>query len=150
MPSGYRAAEILAYHARDPESLCEKSEGNRIWKALLTPDGPAVLEISLEKEGAWCRIHAAKKMGSESMAHLHAAALRMLGLNNEIAHFEKRVSGDSKLAVFTRRKGLRVPTIPTGFDGLCWAILGLQINVKFASTLRREIVQLWVARKSAR
>src|SRR5580698_7459051 len=142
LPPGYRAAEILAYHGRDPESLCEKSEGNRLWKALLTPDGAAVLEISLEKEGAWCRVHAAKTMCRESMAHSHASALRMLGLNNEIAHFEKRVASDNKLSMFARRKGLRVPTIPTGFDGLCWAIIGQQINVKFAATLRREIVQL--------
>jgi AraC family transcriptional regulator of adaptative response / DNA-3-methyladenine glycosylase II len=142
LPPGYRALEVLGYHARDPESLCEKSEGNRIWKALLTPDGPAVLEISLEHEGAWCRVHAGKKMGRESTAHLHHAALRMLGLNNEVSLFEKRVLGDPKLAVFARRKGLRVPTIPTGFDGLCWAIIGQQINVKFAGALRREIIHL--------
>jgi AraC family transcriptional regulator, regulatory protein of adaptative response / DNA-3-methyladenine glycosylase II len=142
LPPGYRAAEILGYHARDPESPCEKSEGNKIWKALATGDGPVVLEISLEKDGAWCRIHAARRMGRESMAHLHASALRMLGLNNEVAHFEKRIAGDGRLALFARRRGLRVPTIPTGFDGLCWAIIGQQINVKFAATLRREIIHL--------
>lgn len=32
LPSGYRAKEVLAYHARDPESLCERSEDNRIGK----------------------------------------------------------------------------------------------------------------------
>ncbi len=142
LPSGYRAQEILSYHARDPGSPCEKSEGNRIWKALLTPDGPAVLELSLESEGAWCRAHAAKKLGRESMAALHLSALKMLGLNNEIALFEKRVAADPALAVFSRRKGLRVPTIPTGIDGLCWAIIGQQINVKFAASLRREIIHL--------
>src|ERR1700729_2697480 len=51
LPPGYRAKEVLAYHARDPESLCEKSVDNRIWKALHTEDGPAILELSLEKEG---------------------------------------------------------------------------------------------------
>jgi AraC family transcriptional regulator of adaptative response / DNA-3-methyladenine glycosylase II len=139
LPPGYRAAEVLGYHARDPESPCEKSEGNRIWKALLTPDSPAVLEISLEGEGAWCRVHAAKKVGMDGIAQLHAAALRMLGLNNEVTQFEKRVAGE---AFFARRKGLRLPTIPTGFDGLCWAIIGQQINVKFAAALRREIILL--------
>ena len=142
LPAGYRATEILAYHARDPESACEKSEGNKLWKAISTEDGPAVLEISLESEGAWCRVHSDNKMSRESMAQLHAAALKMLGLNNEIAHFEKRIAGETKFAMFTRRKGLRVPTIPTGFDGLCWAIIGQQINVKFAAALRREIINL--------
>ena len=32
LPSAYRAQEILAYHARDPESPCERVDGNRIFK----------------------------------------------------------------------------------------------------------------------
>ncbi|MGH6872887.1 MAG: Ada metal-binding domain-containing protein [Rhizomicrobium sp.] len=142
LPPGYRATEVLAYHARDPESVCEKSEGSRIWKGLATPDGPAVLEVSLEGEGAWARVHAPKKVGRESLAQLHAQALRMLGLNNEVAAFERRVTADPALSLFTRRRGLRVPSIPTGFDGLAWAIIGQQINVKFATSLRREVIRL--------
>jgi AraC family transcriptional regulator of adaptative response / DNA-3-methyladenine glycosylase II len=142
LPPGYRAQEVLAYHARDPESLCEKSEGSRIWKALVTEEGPCVLEISLESEGAWCRVHTDHKLSQLSMGRLHAAALRMLGLNNDVAAFEKRAAGDPALALFRRRRGMRVPMIPTGFDGLCWAIIGQQINLKFAAALRREIILL--------
>src|SRR6202012_3650422 len=40
------------------------------------------------------------------------------------------------------RRGLRLPLLPTGFDALCWGIIGQQINIKFASSLRREIVAL--------
>jgi AraC family transcriptional regulator of adaptative response / DNA-3-methyladenine glycosylase II len=137
LPVGYRAKEVLAYHARDPESLCERSEGNRIWKALLTRDGPTMLELSLEKDGVWARVHADKKLGRASLAFLHEAALRILGLNNETAPFE------SRYADFTApRRGLRLPNIPTGFDGLAWGIIGQQINVKFASSLRSEIIRM--------
>jgi AraC family transcriptional regulator of adaptative response / DNA-3-methyladenine glycosylase II len=143
LPAGYRAKEVLAYHARDPEGLCERSEGNKIWKALLTPDGGAVLEISLESDGAWCRIHAEKKMGRESMAQLHTVALKILGLNNEVALFETRMGRHARTApMIARQRGLRLPCIPTNFDGLCWAIIGQQINVKFAGALRREIIAL--------
>jgi AraC family transcriptional regulator of adaptative response / DNA-3-methyladenine glycosylase II len=137
MPSAYRAKEVLAYHGRDPESLCEKSEGSKIWKALLTEDGPAILELSLEKEGIWVRIHAEQKLSRTSLAFLHEAALRILGLNNETAPFETRH------AEFTApRRGLRLPNIPTGFDGLAWGIIGQQINIKFASSLRSEIIRM--------
>jgi len=137
LPAGYRAKEVLAYHARDPESLCERSEGNRIWKALLTDDGPAILELSLEKEGVWVRVHADGKLSRSSLAFLHDAALKILGLNNETAPFETRH------AAFTApRRGLRLPNIPTGFDGLAWGIIGQQINVKFASSLRSEIIRM--------
>jgi 3-methyladenine DNA glycosylase/8-oxoguanine DNA glycosylase len=37
---------------------------------------------------------------------------------------------------------LRLPNIPTGFDGLAWGIIGQQINVKFASSLRSEIIRM--------
>jgi AraC family transcriptional regulator, regulatory protein of adaptative response / DNA-3-methyladenine glycosylase II len=142
LPAGWRAQEIVAYHGRDPESPCEKGEGNKILKALSTPEGAAVLEISLESDGAWCRVAAPKKLSRASMAHLHASALRMLGLNGEVAAFEKRLAEDSSTRHLLRRKGLRVPSIPTAIDGLCWAIIGQQINVKFAAALRREIIHL--------
>ncbi|MEO8301294.1 MAG: Ada metal-binding domain-containing protein, partial [Rhizomicrobium sp.] len=137
LPAGYRAKELLGYHARDPLSLSEKSEGNRIWKALHTDDGPVVLEISIEPGQAWVRLHAEAKLGAVSMAALHAAALKILALTNEVTQFEARHAD-----FVQNRRGLRMPLLPTGFDALCWGIIGQQINVKFASALRREIVEL--------
>src|SRR3954454_3639380 len=143
LPGGYRAQEILAYHARDPESPCERVNGNRILKALRTPQGPVGLELSLEAEGAWARVHGVGKMSQETAALLHASALRMLGLNNEVTAFETRMAKHEGFASLVgKRRGLRVPAIPTGFDGLCWAIIGQQVNVKFAGALRREILNL--------
>ena len=137
LPLAYRATEILAYHARDPLAVSERSEGNRIWKALHTEDGPAVLEIAIEPGQAWVRVHAEHKMGRSSMAALHAAALRILALTHDVATFESRHTDFVKT-----RRGLRMPLLPTGFDALCWGIIGQQINVKFASSLRREMVEL--------
>jgi len=143
LPGGYRAQEILAYHARDPESPCERVDGNRILKALRTPQGPVALELSLEAEGAWARVYGVDKISRETAALLHASALRMLGLNNEVTAFETRMAKHEGFAPLVgKRKGLRVPAIPTGFDGLCWAIIGQQVNVKFAAALRREILNL--------
>jgi AraC family transcriptional regulator of adaptative response / DNA-3-methyladenine glycosylase II len=137
LPAHYRAAEILAYHARDPDGPCERSEGNRIWKALQTPDGPALVEIALEREGAWVRVEAGRKLGREAMAFLHQAVLRMLGLVNTVSQFE------SRHAAFTaRRKGLRLPGLATGFDALAWGVIGQQIHIKFAGSLRRELIEI--------
>lgn len=147
LPAGYRALEILAYHDRDRESPCERVDGNRIFKALLLPEGAVVLEVSLEGDSAWCRVHPERALSRDSMAALHAAALRMLGLAGDVAGFETRMARAPRTArFFARRKGLRVPLIPTGFDGLCWAIIGQQINVRFAAALRREILNLAGAR----
>ncbi|MBV8801297.1 MAG: DNA-3-methyladenine glycosylase 2 family protein [Alphaproteobacteria bacterium] len=143
LPAGYRAQEILAYHARDPESPTERVEGSRIFKALRTPQGPVALELSLESDGAWAKVHGIGKMTRETAALLHNSALRMLGLNNEVTAFETRMAKQQQFAsLVAKRRGLRLPTTPTGFDGLCWAIIGQQVNVKFAAALRREILNL--------
>jgi AraC family transcriptional regulator of adaptative response / DNA-3-methyladenine glycosylase II len=143
LPAGYRAQEILAYHGRDPESPCERVEGRRIFKALMTPDGACVLEIALEPDGAWCRAHAEVKISPQSMTQLHRASLRMLGLTSDVKSFETRARNDAMLsAMIARQRGLRVPLTASGFEALCWGIIGQQINVKFAASLRREILNL--------
>jgi AraC family transcriptional regulator of adaptative response / DNA-3-methyladenine glycosylase II len=71
------------------------------------------------------------------MASLHGAALKILALTNDVTPFETRHAEFVK-----NRRGLRMPLLPTGFDALCWGIIGQQIHVKFASSLRREMVDL--------
>ncbi len=96
-----------------------------------------MIEISIETGQAWVKVHATRKLGREAMAALHAAALKVLALTNDVTQFENRHA-----AFVQNRRGLRMPLLPTGFDALCWGIIGQQINVKFACALRREIVEL--------
>jgi AraC family transcriptional regulator, regulatory protein of adaptative response / DNA-3-methyladenine glycosylase II len=137
LPAGYRAGEVLAYHARDPEGLTERSEGNQIWKALPTADGPVVMHLTLDSARASVQVHADRRIGAASIAGLHGDALHMLGLVNQIEHFERQHA-----AFVKPRRGLRLPLIPRGFDALCWAITGQQINLSFASALRRAMIGL--------
>jgi len=137
LPQAYRPGEVLAYHARDPEGLTERSAGNQIWKALTTADGPVVLQLTLDSSHVSVQVNSDHRIGRESMAALHTDALHMLGLVNRIDQFER------KHAAFVQpRRGLRLPLIPRGFDALCWAITGQQINLKFASALRRSMIGL--------
>jgi len=143
LPAAWRDTEILSYHARDPESLCERVGDRRIAKALATQDGPVILEITLESDGVWCRAQSSMRLSAASMAMLHRSAIKMLGLANDVSGFETRAGRDGRLApVVARRRGLRLPLTPTGFDGLAWAIIGQQVNVKFATSLRCEIITL--------
>jgi AraC family transcriptional regulator, regulatory protein of adaptative response / DNA-3-methyladenine glycosylase II len=143
LPAGWRADEIVGYHGRDPDSLCERVEDRRIFKALLSEDGPVILEIALERESAWCRVHAGSTVGPEAMELAQMAALRMLGLTGEVAQFETRAARDTRFSpLLAKRRGMRVPMTGTPFDALCWAIIGQQINIKFAAALRREMLEI--------
>jgi AraC family transcriptional regulator of adaptative response / DNA-3-methyladenine glycosylase II len=95
------------------------------------------VEIAVETGQAWVKVHADRKLGRGAMAALHAASLKMLALTNDVTQFETR---NPQLAA--PRKGLRMPLLPTGFDALCWGIIGQQINIKFATNLRREMIEI--------
>jgi AraC family transcriptional regulator of adaptative response / DNA-3-methyladenine glycosylase II len=143
LPAGWRADEILGYHGRDPESLCERVEDRRLFKALLSEDGPVILEIALERESAWCKVHASRAVCAQTMELAQTAALRMLGLTSDVTQFESRAARDPRLSLLlNRRRGMRVPMTATPFDALCWAVIGQQINVKFAGALRRELLSI--------
>ncbi len=143
LPGGYRAAEVLAYHARDPASPCERVDGTSIYKALPLDGATAVLEMSLEPQAAWCRVHSDEKLAPRSVETVHGVAVRMLGLNGDVAPFEARAARDARMAaLLARRRGLRLPLTPSEFEGLSWAIIGQQINIAFASSLRRELLAL--------
>jgi AraC family transcriptional regulator of adaptative response / DNA-3-methyladenine glycosylase II len=137
LPRGFRATEILAYHARYPESASERSAGNRIWKALTTPDGAAVLELTLNPMHVRAQIHTDAKLSRVSVAELHASAIAMLGLTHDVRAFERQHA-----ALARDRRGLRLPLLPNAFDALCWGIVGQQINVRFAGKLRQVLIGL--------
>jgi AraC family transcriptional regulator of adaptative response / DNA-3-methyladenine glycosylase II len=143
LPAGYRAADVLAYHARDPASPAEQVRGTTLVKALSFGADAAVLEIEIEPQVAWCRVHADARVVERHIAAVHTVALRLLGLTLDVTAFETRAARDPRMAALTaRRPGLRLPLTAGGFDALCWAIIGQQINVTFASALRRELLDL--------
>lgn len=135
LPKDFRVADVLAYHGRDPQSPCERVEGATLFKAL---HGHA-LEITFQGKGAECRIHGEGRGGS--MVGFHRQVLRMLGLHQDPASFERAASKDPALGRLTQaRPGLRVPLTADVWEALVWAILGQQVNLAFAYALRRALV----------
>jgi DNA-3-methyladenine glycosylase II len=63
-------------------------------------------------------------------------------LDNDLTPFYAMSQGDSLLnGVVTRLYGLRNMGIPDLFEALCWGIIGQQINLAFAYTLKRRFVE---------
>src|SRR5690606_4420427 len=133
LPARYRTNDVLAYHGRDPASPSEKVQGMRLLKAVALAGRPTVLEIELGARRATCRVHDGPRPGAARMRAAHAVALRLLGLTADVRAFEARARRDPMLApLVARRPGLHLPLTATTFDGLCWAIIGQQINLAFA------------------
>ncbi|MCX5479298.1 hypothetical protein OSH08_09800 [Kaistia geumhonensis] len=137
LPPDYRAAEVLAYHGRDPASLSERVTGARIEKPLVVDGGPVL--VTLEIAGDEARLSADRSLSDAAEAAIETMARRMLGLLSDPDAFEAH---PASAALVGARRGLRIPLTATVFEALCWAVIGQQINLTFAAALRREMVDL--------
>lgn len=144
LPPGYLPGPTLRAWGRDPESLSERVGGRHIARALRTADGAgALLHVELGEGAARCRVEAARPLPRESWYAAHRVAVRMLGLAGEVEAFERHVARRRETArLVAGRRGLRVPLTPDAFEALTWAVLGQQVNLAFAFTLRRQVLAL--------
>ena len=145
LPKNYRAQEILNFHARDPEQLAERITGISIAKAIMVNEYQTLINIELESRAAVCTFHTDDPQFSVTLA------LRiindMLGLTIAVEPFERKMNSDAFIgALIHRQKGLRIPQAATPFEALTWAIIGQQINLRFAVQLRHTLIKLGGAR----
>jgi AraC family transcriptional regulator of adaptative response / DNA-3-methyladenine glycosylase II len=143
LPANYRAAETLRVNGRDALSLTERVNGNVVVKRFHVDDVPVELEITLASGRARCTFASKSPLPAESAAAVHQAALRMLGIGSDSDGFERRAASEPEIArLVSPRKGLRIPGAATPFEALAWSIVGQQVNLPFAFTLRRVMVEL--------
>ena len=138
LPGDYRHEDILRFHARDVEQLAERVEGNRILKGVTVNAMPVVIGITLQKKRAIVEVDGAEGEGEL----VRVMAESMLALRLEPADFEKAMCDDLMLgAIIQRQRGLRIPQTATVFEAITWAVMGQQISVSFALTLRRAFIR---------
>jgi len=64
-------------------------------------------------------------------------------LDRDINPFYELLSNTSFKYMTEMFSGLRMVGIPDLFESLCWCIIGQQINLTFAHTLKRRLVEKW-------
>ncbi len=133
LPAGYRHDDVLAFHGRDPLQLAERVEPGRIRKGVLLNGKAVLLDVRLDDGVARCSVD----------GDADEALLNILGLRIDPAPFLKAVKKDPLLGPLAKRQpGLRIMQSATIFEALTWAIIGQQINLPFAISLRRTFIEL--------
>jgi DNA-3-methyladenine glycosylase II len=142
LPPDYRRQDVFTFHGRDTETLAERIDGQTIRKGVMIDGVPAVLEIDLgaQLDQALCIVDLD---GARLPDQAQEMLLNVLGLRIDPAPFEAAVANDPLFAPLVRReRGLRVIQSTTIFEALSWAIIGQQINLGFAISLRRTFIAL--------
>ena len=141
LPPHYRSADVLAFHARDAEGLAEQVSGEHIRKAVLLGGVPVLLDVTLTPGAA-----AVPHRGRWRTGRRHAGArARGPGQHPGAAHRSGAFAASCAPIRRSRRwwrasPGLRIVQSATVFEALTWAIIGQQINLPFAISLRRTFI----------
>lgn len=140
LPSDYLPGYTLRHLGRDPRSPTERVEGATVIRALRLGGGPARLEMELGGGVARCRLQGVG--GDAALREAEEVAKRLLGLRWDAAGFERHVERLGLERLVEGRRGLRMPMTADAFEGLVWVIVGQQVNLAFAYTLRRVVIEL--------
>ena len=142
LPAQYRVADVLAFHARDAEELAEQVGEDSVRKAVLLNGVPVLFALRFRQDEVACRIEADAELDAAGAALAQAALRNILALRIDPAPFADAVRDDAVFGPLVRRlPGLRIVQSATVFEALTWAIIGQQINLPFAISLRRTFIQ---------
>jgi AraC family transcriptional regulator of adaptative response / DNA-3-methyladenine glycosylase II len=144
LPAAYSPAPALEYLGRDAKSLTMRVAGRSFATGVRLGGHPAVLRAEMGSGAVRATIEGSgpRPLPPDAAAEAHAHLLRLLGLHRDPAPFERRTAADPRLApLVAGREGLRIPQVPDPFDALAWVIVGQQITLGFAFTLRERLVQ---------
>lgn len=142
LPRHYRSVDFLDFHQRDALMVAERVCNNVLNKGIVWKGNAVHLSIEFQKNRANVELQIEGKKPYDPVL-LKTAIERMLGLQQNITAFEKTFSTHPQLgALIEKSSGLRIAVTATPFEAISWAIIGQQISLSAAISIRRKFIQL--------
>ncbi|MES2797411.1 MAG: DNA-3-methyladenine glycosylase [Bacteroidota bacterium] len=139
-PPNFSFAECLWFLDRNYDDCLHAVEGNVVRKVLTDDENIALIEIA--ESANHLTINILKGYISDKFVKDFVA--EWFDLERDIIPFYKKIENDKEFAFMaTDFNGLRLLGIPDAFEALCWCIIGQQINLTFAYSLKRRITETY-------
>lgn len=140
LPSNFNAQAFLDFHQRDKQHTAERVQGQTLYKAILYRHQPALLRFELLPGQALVSVDTDQN-DAVARQDFTIIAERMLGLTQDVQTFENTYSDHPVLAPLLKsHTGLRLDVLARPFEALSWAIIGQQISLSAATSVRRQLI----------
>jgi DNA-3-methyladenine glycosylase II len=150
LPEPFRYEQNLGYLSRSTNECLFYVDNSDIYKLLEIGDNRLIIAVNSEDNMQLCiRIipHADETLAPcirEDVAHY---VWEWFDLGTDLTPFYELAKGDPLLSQVTQDfYGLRLMGIPDLFEAMSWGIIGQQINLTFAYTLKRRLVEAFGTR----
>ena len=152
LPKDFNRQSFIDFHRRDEQEVAERHSGHIIEKGLSWGSNPGLLRFDFSPRGG-VEVSLDSDCGGEliNKEELSRLVEHMLGLDQNIVAFEALCSAKNSAfsRLVERQKGLRIPQSASPFEAFSWAIIGQQISVKAAISIRRRFIQAFGAQHSS-
>ncbi|NWK78936.1 DNA-3-methyladenine glycosylase [Aquitalea sp. LB_tupeE] len=144
LPEDYQPQSVLAYHGRDQAGPAERWQDRHLRKGVLLQGAAVELALCFEPGRLQARVcGAASHPWPVLLPQVQQAVRRMAGLNGQREAWMQLARQQPDAArLLAGKPALWLPLTAEPFEALCWAIIGQQINLSFATALRRSLIQL--------
>jgi DNA-3-methyladenine glycosylase II len=146
VPRPFSFAENMNYLSRSPKECMFQVANDKVYKLIPQADRPLLIEIS-SNDGCNLLIHyRGDSLPAESDETTDNAVIQYVrewfDLDTDLTPFYELASQDLLLKQVVKQfYGLRNIGISDFFEALCWGIIGQQINLAFAYTLKKRFVE---------
>jgi DNA-3-methyladenine glycosylase II len=141
LPEQFSFDLAVSFLLRSPRELLHRVEGDRVFKALKI-DGLIILcSLELEKNSLSVKFLSGKPdtRQKEKVANY---IREWFDLETDLMPFYEMAKKDPLLKdLVIKYRGYRIVGQPDLFESLIWAVLGQQINLQFAYTLKERFVE---------
>ncbi|TDL80384.1 Ada metal-binding domain-containing protein [Peribacillus frigoritolerans] len=140
-PTDFAFSECLVFLGRSAAEVLHRVQGDFLLKWIEIDGKSVLLKVSMKQErlviefpdqipDKFRRVQAGKYIWN------------LFDLDREMQPFYELSDKDDLLrSVVTKHYGLRIIGIPDLFEALTWAIIGQQINLNFAYTLKKRLIE---------
>ncbi|WP_375533098.1 DNA-3-methyladenine glycosylase family protein [Paenibacillus terreus] len=146
VPVEFSFQENLKYLSRSTNECMLEIRDGKVYKAIQAGQEVVMVEIGPDKSGG-LHVRFLEKSGGISSQLREDIAFYIrdwFDLDRDLAPFYETAQSDALLSQTAKSfYGLRIMGIPDLFEAVCWGIIGQQINLAFAYTLKRRFVEAY-------
>ena len=141
LPREFSFELAISFLLRSPKELLHRVEDSKVMKALRAGESILLCLISQDKNDL--RIEFLNKKPTAQQQHEVVEYIReWFDLDSDLKPFYSMAAKDPLLkGLVEKYHGYRIIGQPDLFESLVWAVLGQQINLQFAYTLKQRFVE---------
>lgn len=149
VPLEFSYDRSIEFLLRSPKEILHSVEEGKVYKAISLPSCVALIEISFDNLHLTIRIlNAELKFKDQILVEEYVS--QWFDLYTDLKPFYAMANNDKLLGPLVEQfYGYRIIGQPDLFESLVWAVIGQQINLAFAYTLKQRFVESFGYREIA-